>query len=128
MTTSALIGGVVGGVAGLGLIVGFAWAGYLVAERRRRGQLCALKVDVETPAVRTLVPVPMPGATYEPPVPILVAAHTGWGVRPPTRPKARRMMRSPARRASENALPALLELGESEFEECLAFHYLEFTT
>jgi gas vesicle protein len=39
----ALIGGIVGGVTGLALAAGSAWAGYRVAERRRRAHLHAIK-------------------------------------------------------------------------------------
>ncbi|BEI83383.1 hypothetical protein CcaverHIS002_0312510 [Cutaneotrichosporon cavernicola] len=115
MSMAAFIGAAVGGVVGLGLVGGSAWVGYRLARRKHTEQLELTKADVEAPAIRSIVPIPMPGAWYEPPVPVIVAAHTGWGPRQQPRAKYRRMMRSPARRASETALPTLLELGESEF-------------
>ncbi|BEJ14220.1 hypothetical protein CspHIS471_0313940 [Cutaneotrichosporon sp. HIS471] len=115
MSIAAFIGAAVGGVVGLGIVGGSAWVGYRLAQRKHTAQLELTKADVEAPAIRSIVPISMPGASYEPPVPVIVAAHTGWGPRHQPRAKSRRMMRSPARRASENALPTLLELGESEF-------------
>ncbi|GMK53422.1 hypothetical protein CspeluHIS016_0100080 [Cutaneotrichosporon spelunceum] len=101
---TAIIGGAVGGVVGLAMLATLCTGTYLHRTQD-------MKVDVEAPS--QVVPVPMPGASYAPaPAPV---TRTGWVRQQQPRAKSQRILRSPARRASESALPALLELGESEF-------------